>query len=149
MPRFTSHRSQCPVVFALDLFGDRWTLLIIRDLIFTQRSTYGDFLASGEGISTNILADRLKRLEEEGIVTRHPDPEHGGKHHYRLTDKGLDLVPVLLEMIRWSARHQPDTPVTGPLRRRLDREAHKVAEEIARRVRAGTQTYPGDSGGKR
>ena len=129
------HRSECPVVFALDVFGDRWTLLIVRDMIFSGRSSYGDFLTAGEGISTNILADRLKRLEDEGIVTKHRDPDHGAKFLYRMTDKGLSLVPVMVEMIRWSAGHQPDTPVSAALKRRMDREPRKVAEEIVKRVR--------------
>ena len=132
------HRSECPVVFALDLFGDRWTLVIVRDMILRGRTTYGDFLNAGEGISTNILADRLKRLEDEGIVTKHRDPEHGAKYRYRMTKKGLDLVPVLVEMIRWSALHQPGTPVSKAFKRRLDREPRKIAAEFVRRARAGS-----------
>lgn len=125
------------MVFALDLFGDRWTLVIVRDMILRGRTTYGDFLNAGEGISTNILADRLKRLEDEGIVTKHRDPEHGAKYRYRMTKKGLDLVPVLVEMIRWSALHQPGTPVSKAFKRRLDHEPRKIAAEFVRRVRAG------------
>ncbi len=149
MPGSSKHRSRCPVVFALDLFGDRWTLLIVRDLVFTDHTTYGDFLKSGEGISTNILADRLKRLEDGGIVTKHSDPEHGAKYRYRLTEKGLALVPVLMEMIRWSAHHQPGTPVSKALKRRLDREPRKVADEFAQHVRAGSPRHPGRQGGRR
>ncbi len=140
-------RSPCPVVFALDLFGDRWTLLIVRDLVFTEHVTYGEFLQSGEGISTNILADRLKRLEDRGIVTKQDDPEHGARYCYRLTEKGLALVPVLVEMIRWSAHHQPGTPVSAAFRRRLDREPRAVADEIAQRVRSGSPSYPGGRAG--
>ena len=129
-------RSACPVVFALDVFGDRWTLLIVRDLIFKQRTTYGEFLNSGEAISTNILADRLKRLEEQGIVTKQADPDHGAKYRYQLTQKGLDLVPVLLEMIRWGAKHDPQTPVPKSFKRRLDREPRRVAAEFVKQAKA-------------
>ena len=139
MPASPNNRSECPVVFALDLFGDRWTLLIIRDMVFSGRTTYGDFLNAGEGISTNILADRLKRLEDEGIVTKHRDPDHGAKYRYRMTKKGLDLVPVMVEMIRWSAVHQPDTPVSRAFRRRLDREPRKVADEFVERAKAASR----------
>ena len=132
----TGHRSRCPVVFALDLFGDRWTMLIVRDMILKGSETYTEFLNSGEGIATNILADRLKRLEEQGIVTKHDDSEHGAKYRYRLTKKGLDLVPVIVEMIRWGAKHQTGTPVPKALRQRLDREPRKVADEFIRRARS-------------
>ena len=136
MTRASDRRSRCPVVFALDLFGDRWTLLVIRDMVFKGAATYTEFLNAGEGISTNILADRLRRLEDQGIVTKHDDSEHGAKYRYRLTKKGLALVPVLVEMIRWSARHQPSTPVSRTFRQRLDREPRKVADEFVRRARA-------------
>ena len=82
----------CPIRYGLGLFGDRWSLLIIRDLMFKGRCHYGEFLSAGEGISTNILAERLERLETSGIVTKSRDPLHGKKFVYRLTDKGLDLI---------------------------------------------------------
>ena len=127
------------MVFALDLFGDRWTLLVIRDMVLKGAATYTEFLKAGEGISTNILADRLRRLEDQGIVTKHDDAEHGAKYRYRLTKKGLGLVAVLVEMIRWSARHQPSTPVSRTLRQRLDREPRKVVDEFVRRARASSR----------
>ncbi len=136
MPETVHRRSGCPVVFALDVFGDRWTFLVVRDLIMRGFTTYGEFLNAGEGISTNILADRLRRLEAEGIVTKHDDPEHGARYRYRLTDKGLGLIPVLVEMIRWSSRHDPDSPVPATLKRRLEREPQQVVEELVRRARA-------------
>ncbi|CAN5733115.1 hypothetical protein BH10ACI4_BH10ACI4_10290 [soil metagenome] len=91
---------------SLDMFGDRWSLLIIRDMMVRANRTFKEFLASGEGIATNVLADRLRRLEESGIVTTEPDPEDGRRVHYRLTEKGIDLAPVLLEMLLWGARHE-------------------------------------------
>lgn len=129
-------RSQCPVVFALDLFGDRWSLLVIRDMVFRGFSTYSEFLNAGEGISTNILADRLKRLESAGIVTKGKDPDHGAKYRYGLSQGGLDLVPVLVEMMRWSAKHDPDTPMSKAFRRKLERDPGAVADELVKRAQA-------------
>lgn len=100
-------RSGCPVSLGLDIFGDRWTLLIVRDLMFGGKRHFRELLASPEGISSNILADRLQRLVAEGLVTRAEDPAHRQKVIYRLTEKGLDLRPVLLQISRWSYRHRP------------------------------------------
>lgn len=100
-------RSHCPINFVLETFGDRWTLLIVRDLMFKQKQTYGGFLESDERISTNILAERLKRLEAHGIIERH-GPK-GQRQVYALTAKGRDLLPVMLEITAWSARHDAET----------------------------------------
>jgi DNA-binding HxlR family transcriptional regulator len=102
-------RSDCPISYALDMFGDKWSLLIVRDMLFKQRRRFGQFAEAEEGISTNSLADRLARLEAEGLVTREPDPENGRQLVYSLTPKGLDLAPVLVEMIVWSARYDERT----------------------------------------
>lgn len=102
-------RSNCPISFALDLFGDRWTLLIVRDLLFKQKIRYSDFLDSEEHVATNILADRLRTLEEAGIVTRHVAARNAGGVTYQLTPKGLDLAPMLVETILWSAKHDTQT----------------------------------------
>jgi DNA-binding HxlR family transcriptional regulator len=104
-----SRRSDCPISFALDLFGDRWTLLVIRDLAFKGKDSFGDFLASDEGIARNILADRLTTLEAGGFIEKHPHPHDGRRSVYSLTERGLGLIPVLVEMIVWSAREDPDT----------------------------------------
>ena len=96
---------KCPIHFALDVMGDKWSLLIVRDLVFKSKNTYGAFAKSPEGISTNILADRLSKLEASGIVTKTRDPENQTRVLYRLTDKGCDLIPVLLAMTEYSARH--------------------------------------------
>lgn len=98
---------KCPVAFGLDVFGDRWSLLIIRDIVFKGKNHYSDFARSPEKISTNILANRLARLETEGILTRRPDPAKQTRRIYQLTEKGEALIPVLLEIINWSAVHDP------------------------------------------
>lgn len=103
-------RSQCPISTALDIFGDKWSLLILRDLIFNNKSTYGEFLNTDEKIATNILADRLATLEVAGIISRHSHPESKVKVLYKLTAKGIDLIPVLVEIIVWSEKYHDVHP---------------------------------------
>ena len=98
-------RSDCPISTALDIFGDKWSLLVIRDVMFKGLNTYGDLLKGGEGIATNILADRLALLECAGILSRTPHPDSKAKVLYRLTPKGTDLVPILAAIIAWSVKH--------------------------------------------
>ena len=95
-------RSGCPIAISLDLFGDKWSLLIVRDLLFRRPRSYRDFADAAEGIATNILADRLARLEISGIISRVSDPKDGRRVLYTLTEKGLALAPVLAEMGRWA-----------------------------------------------
>jgi DNA-binding HxlR family transcriptional regulator len=104
-----ARRSDCPINYGLEIFGDKWTLLIVRDLIFKGKHSYGEFLKSEEKIATNILADRLLQLENAGIVIKNADPAHGSKFIYKLTQKGIDLLPVLVELIMWSARYDSQT----------------------------------------
>lgn len=99
-------RSGCPVSIALEKFGDRWSLLIIRDLMVRGYTTFKQFQESGEGIATNILAARLQKLEAAGIITREPEASDARKINYRLTEKGIDLAPVLLELLLWSTKHE-------------------------------------------
>jgi len=101
------HRSRCPVNLALEIFGDKWTLLIIRDIMFAQKQTFRELLQSEEKIATNILADRLKRLEKQGVLQATADPGHQQKIIYRLTEKGIDLLPILVEIGSWSLQHEP------------------------------------------
>jgi DNA-binding HxlR family transcriptional regulator len=99
-------RSGCPLNASVEILGDRWSLLIIRDMMLRGFQSYKEFLGSWEGIATNILADRLRRLEAHGIVTTEPDPADGRKRIYSLTRKGIDLAPVLTEMVLWAAGHE-------------------------------------------
>lgn len=94
-------RSDCPISCTLDVFGDKWSFLIIRDLLFAKECTYGDFLKSEEGIATNILASRLLMLEENGVIEKLEHPNSKAKVLYKLTKKGIDLLPVLIEMHLW------------------------------------------------
>jgi DNA-binding HxlR family transcriptional regulator len=115
----SARRSACPVACSLDLLGDRWSLLIIRDL-FRGLTRYGEFLASPEGIPTNILADRLKRLEEGGLIHSEPYQQNPPRHAYTLTPKGAELKPVLGALAMWAMRHlprtQPDKELLATLR---------------------------------
>ena len=97
--------SGCPIAFGLDIFGDRWTLLVIREIMLRGKRTYSEFLEADEGIATNILIDRLKHLESEGILEKQRDPENRRSFIYNLTKKGRDLAPILIEIILWSGVH--------------------------------------------
>jgi DNA-binding HxlR family transcriptional regulator len=121
-----SCRSNCPINFALETFGDKWTLLVIRDLMFKGKSHYGEFLDSGEGISTNILADRLQRLERNGVIERTPDPDSRSRVIYRLTEMGRDLLPVMLEITAWSGKYDSKTNAPASLLKKLKKDKERV-----------------------
>ena len=133
---------QCPISFALEQLGDRWSLLIIRDLVFKGKTRYSEFADSPEKISTNILANRLARLEEAQIIEKSANPTNGSSYIYRLTDKGKDLIPLLLEMTAWSAQHNPqsnspDSIIAGAPRhllRRLRKDRAGLILEIAEAI---------------
>ncbi len=95
----------CPIAFGLDTFGDRWSLLIIREIMLRGKKTYSEFMEADEAIASNILIDRLKHLEAEGIIEKTRDPENRRSFLYALTKKGRDLAPILLEIILWSGVH--------------------------------------------
>ena len=98
-------RSDCPISSALDIVGDKWSLLIIRDILLKGKNTYNEFLNAEEKIATNVLADRLAMLEEVGILLKEEHPESKAKYFYRLTKQGMDLLPVLIEIILWSEKY--------------------------------------------
>jgi DNA-binding HxlR family transcriptional regulator len=101
-----AHRSGCPINLTLEMLGDRWSLIVIRDLMFGNRRHFRELLSqSEEGIASNILADRLKRLEEAGLITRRGDPSHKQKAIYSLTEASIELVPLLAHMGAWGRRH--------------------------------------------
>jgi|SRR6185437_4556792 len=123
-------RSSCPVSCALDILGDRWTLLVIRDIIFKQKRHFGDFLTSPEKIASNILSDRLKKLEDCDIVLRRPDPANARRIIYTLTEKGFDLVPAILELLRWGVKHDPTSDAHENLIQRLEQDRAGLMAEI-------------------
>ncbi|HED19252.1 MAG TPA: transcriptional regulator [Gammaproteobacteria bacterium] len=126
-------RSLCPVTFALDQVGDKWSLLVVRDLMLLGKKTYGEFLESAEGIATNVLANRLKCLEAGGIIEKARDPENKRRYLYSLTEKGFDLTPILLEMIRWSAHHDSDAGIPKDFLDMIENDR----ERLIAKVRAG------------
>jgi DNA-binding HxlR family transcriptional regulator len=113
-------RSDCPLNVCLEIFGDRWSLLIVRDLMFKRQHEFKDFLAAGEGIATNVLSDRLRRLEQHGIITKAAHPSDARKVDYRLSEKGLDLAPVLMEMVIWAAKHEKTAAPASMVRRMVN-----------------------------
>lgn len=127
-----NRRSGCPVSISLDIFGDRWSLLIIRDLMVRGFRTFKEFAAAGEGIATNILADRLQRLKAAGIITEEAEKADRRRVYYRLTEKGIDLAPVLLDLLVWGSRHEEaDAPCAIVEKMAANRE--QVLAEVRRR----------------
>jgi DNA-binding HxlR family transcriptional regulator len=123
-------RSHCPIAFSLELLGDRWTLVVLRDLIIVRKRLFRELLDSEERIASNILADRLRRLESWGIVTRRPDPDNARQVIYEPTPKGLDLIPVMVELARWGAIYDPQTAAPRGFVQRAARERDVVVAEI-------------------
>jgi DNA-binding HxlR family transcriptional regulator len=124
-------RSGCPLNASVEMLGDRWSLLIIRDMMLLGRRTFKEFLGSYERIASNILADRLRRLEAYGIIATERDPSDGRKLIYRLTPKGIDLAPVLTEMVLWAGRHEQTE--NRPLIRLMQKDKRKFIAEIRHR----------------
>jgi DNA-binding HxlR family transcriptional regulator len=137
-PSFT-RRSGCPLNASIEMLGDRWSLLIIRDMMVRGFRTYKEFLESHERIATNILADRLRKLESNGIIAVEPDPSDGRKSIYSLTPKGIDLAPVLTEMVLWAAAHEN----TG--NQQLVKQMQKGKEQFIARVRQSLAEKTGPS----
>jgi DNA-binding HxlR family transcriptional regulator len=127
----TKRRSECPLNASVEMLGDRWSLLIIRDMMLRGFRSYKEFMDCYEGIATNILADRLRKLAANGIIVAQPDPKDGRKLIYVLTAKGIDLAPVLTEMVLWAARHE-DTG-NQALVQQMRKDKSKVIEEVRNR----------------
>ena len=130
-----SRRSGCPIAISLDLFGDRWSLLIVRDLLFKKLRTFSQFAAAGEGIASNVLSDRLARLETAGIIEQHRDPDDGRRVIYRLTEKGLALAPALIEIVVWAARYE-NTDAPPALVKEMTTNRRGVLTRLRREWRA-------------
>lgn len=134
--RGANRRSDCPVNVALELLGDRWSLLIVRDLMFRGYRTYGQFLEADESIATNMLADRLRKLLAAGVITTVREDADRRKIIYRLTPKGMDLAPVLIELILWSARYEKTFAKPGVIRR-IENNRDEFLAEVRRRWKEG------------
>ena len=125
-------RSDCPVSNSLEIVGDRWSLLIVRDLMIRGLRTFTEFQESDERIATNILTDRLRKLERAQILTAETDPEDRRRVSYRLTEKGVDLAPVLLELLVWGARHE-NTGAPSGLIEKMTKRREPILAEVRRR----------------
>ena len=126
----TKNRSNCPISFALDIFGDKWSLLILRDIIIFAKSNYHEFVNSDEAISTNILADRLIKLETHGLIIKSKDEQNLKKFIYSPTEKALDLIPVILEMVQWSAKYDPNTGAPPEVIKEIKKSPKLAAKKI-------------------
>jgi DNA-binding HxlR family transcriptional regulator len=137
-------RSDCPINFALETFGDPWSLLIIRDIVYFGKNTYGEFLGSEEAMATNILASRLDHLEHQGILVKKHSEHDRRKEEYALTVKGLDLIPILVDMAHWSAEHDPHTaaPTAWIALMKADRE--QMIRRIRETVQSGGSVFVGE-----
>jgi len=130
----------CPIRYSAAIFGDNWCMLILRDLMFKGATHYANFLNAGEHISTNILASRLTKLEVEGVIKKHPDPEHGGRFVYLLTEKGLGLVPAMLEIIDWAEAWDPQTEVPPEFATDLRADRRALAKKIIDKLRSSRES---------
>jgi DNA-binding HxlR family transcriptional regulator len=124
-------RSGCPLNASVEMLGDRWSLLILRDMMIRGYRSFNEFLQSDEKIASNILADRLRRLESYDIIAAERDSADGRKVLYSLTPKGIDLAPVLTEMVLWAARHEETD--NQALVREIRRDKEKLIADVRRR----------------
>lgn len=129
-------RSGCPINLSIEVIGDRWSLLVIRDMMFGNRRHFGELLSgSEEGIASNILADRLRRLTEQGLVSRAPDPSHKQKVIYSLTESAIQLVPVIAQLGAWGRRHLPASPELSIRAELLEEGGPQLWEEFMAELR--------------
>ncbi|MCM3762515.1 helix-turn-helix transcriptional regulator [Alkalihalobacillus oceani] len=138
-----SRRSDCPISYSLDLLGDSWSLLIIRDIVFADKKTFGEFLASDEGIARNILTNRLTTLVQKGILTKQPHPSDKRKDLYQLTEAGLDLIPVLLDLSLWGAKHEPETSEAQAWLANVQADKDTLVQLIRETVKDGGSVFTG------
>lgn len=130
MPR----RSDCPISNVLDFVGDKWSLLIIRDLLFSGKRTYSELQHSEEGVATNILSKRLEQLEEAGLINKKSDLNDKRKKIYTLTQAGKDMLPIMLEMIIWSSKYDPQTNAPSQFVERVKNDRDSVIDDLMKRI---------------
>lgn len=134
-------RSECVFSNVLEVFGDKWTFLIIRDIFFFNKHEFKEFLASPEAIATNVLTDRLKRLLSNGVIAELPHPENRSRKLYYLTAKGKELFPILVEMAKWGAKYFPDLPAMQNMYDRMRSEPTTLRREIFEAIRIWEDAY--------
>ncbi|HKX72635.1 MAG TPA: helix-turn-helix domain-containing protein [Candidatus Saccharimonadales bacterium] len=134
-------RSNCPITFSLEMVGDAWSLLILRDIVYFGKKTYNEFLASDEGIARNILANRLVQLQAKGLLVKKPHPQDGRKEIYQLTEDGLELVPVLLELAEWGAKRVPQENLPQQWLQSVREQRSALIPRIQETVRGGGSVF--------
>lgn len=144
MKHTQARRSECPINFTLELLGDPWSVLVIRDIVYFGKRTFGEFLASAEGIARTTLSDRLGRLEARGILHGAPHPSDGRKALYALTERGIDLVPLLLAAADWGAEHAPHTDAPQWWIELVRARREEMTAIISDAVREGRSVFVGD-----
>jgi DNA-binding HxlR family transcriptional regulator len=127
--------SGCGLAYSLDIFGDKWTLIIVRDMVMGGKRHFGEFMASPEKMASNILSDRLKRLEESCIVSRTQDPANESKFIYELTPKGKELIPLVLDLLVWGSRHDPNSNTPAALLRWLNKDRDGAIKAILKSLK--------------
>ncbi len=137
-------KSHCPINIGLEVFGDPWSLLIVRDIVYFGKHTFKEFLASAEAIAPSVLSARLARLADAGILTGAPHPADRRRVSYHLTETGLALIPVLLEIANWSARVDPETDAPPEWIETVARNRPAMIELITTTVRNGGSIFAGD-----
>lgn len=135
MQKKSRYRSNCPINYTQEILGDKWSLLIIRDMMFMGKRYYSEFLKSDEKISTNILADRLGKLEDNGIVSSRLDEQNYSKKIYSLTEKGIDLMPILFEMIEWGLEYNDKTIVPPEFKKQIQADKAGFLKYLMQAVR--------------
>lgn len=134
-----THRSVCPMSYSLDFFGDKWTPLILRDIMFFDKTSYSEFLGSDEKIATNILTDRLNLLHREGFLIKSISPSNKSKFIYGLTDKGIKLVPLMAELLVWGAEFNPEggpQPILDQISKNKNKFIKNLQEKLVSRRKA-------------
>jgi DNA-binding HxlR family transcriptional regulator len=137
--KLIENRSNCPISSSLDIFGDRWSLLIVRDLMLYATRTYGDFTKSEEKIATNILANRLQILEDKGIIIKLPYPDNKVKGLYKLSPKGVELIPALIEIALWGDKHLSNIDGRSPYLKEVQKNKSKFLKNIMNKLSTDDQ----------
>lgn len=133
----TDRKSDCAINFSLENFGDPWSLLIVRDIVYFGKRIYGEFLASDERIGTSVLARRLRELEKRGIIVKKNSRVDKRKAEYRLTDKGLDLIPILFDLTEWGAKHDPKSGASRKWITAIRKHRKDIVKRTQNSVRKG------------
>jgi DNA-binding HxlR family transcriptional regulator len=136
----TERRSTCPINYSVEIFGDKWMLLILRDIMFNGKNSFLEFRASNEKISSAVLTEKLNTLLNEGIVSKVTSPKNASKFLYLITDKGIELVPIMVEFLNWGSRYNPDGG-PKPLLDRIKQNKTKWIAELQDKLRSERHSY--------